>query len=59
LLVSPDSVRALASGLATLAADPERRRAMGEAAAHRARQSFGVDRMVEATINVYREVLMA
>ncbi|MDR7555342.1 MAG: glycosyltransferase family 4 protein [Armatimonadota bacterium] len=59
MLVPPDSVPALADALAGLAADPMRRRAMGEAAVWRARQRFSLDRMVEATIEVYREALGA
>jgi glycosyltransferase involved in cell wall biosynthesis len=57
LLVPPDDPEALARALRSLASEAERRRAMGEAAARRARERFGLQRMIEATVAVYREAM--
>lgn len=54
LLVPPNDPRALADAAASLLADPERRRRMGEAGRERARREFSVGRMVAATAAVYR-----
>ena len=56
LLVPPDDAHALSQALLDLAADPERRAALGEAGRVRVREVFGLDRMVEETLTVYREV---
>jgi glycosyltransferase involved in cell wall biosynthesis len=53
LLVPPSDVQAFAAGLTALAADPERREAMGRAGRERVRSGFGIDRMVQATLDVY------
>ena len=45
LLVPPESATALADALITLLADPERRRAMGEAARARVAERFSIDRI--------------
>ncbi len=57
LLVSAGDVSELARGFATLARDGERRRELGEAGQERVRSHFGIERMVEETLAVYREVL--
>jgi glycosyltransferase involved in cell wall biosynthesis len=57
LLVPPSDPAAFAAGLARLAADPALRARLGEAGERRVRTFFGLDAMVEATLEVYREVL--
>jgi glycosyltransferase involved in cell wall biosynthesis len=54
LLVSVDDQAGLISAMATLLADPERRRQMGEAGRERVEKHFSVGRMVAATADVYR-----
>jgi len=54
LLVPPSDVPALATALSALAADGERRRSLGRAGRERVRKFFGLDRMVDATLDVYR-----
>jgi glycosyltransferase involved in cell wall biosynthesis len=56
VLVGSGDARALAEGLLALAADPERRAALGRAGRVRVRELFGLDRMVEQTLEVYREL---
>jgi glycosyltransferase involved in cell wall biosynthesis len=56
VLVPPGSAAALADTLVVLAEEPRRRRELGEAGRRRARETFPFDRMVEATIEVYRQV---
>jgi glycosyltransferase involved in cell wall biosynthesis len=56
VLVPPRSVEAMRGAIVELANDPNRRLAMGEAGARRARESFGLDRMAVATRAVYGEV---
>lgn len=46
LLVPPGDPDALAEAVAGLLGDPERRRAVGEAASRRAREQFGLDRVL-------------
>lgn len=53
LFVAPDDEAALADALTTLAADPDRRRTLGDAAATRARR-YTVEAMAEATLALYR-----
>lgn len=55
-LVPPRDPEALAEAMAALAADAGLRRRLGEGAARRAREVFGLDRMVDATVAVYGEV---
>jgi glycosyltransferase involved in cell wall biosynthesis len=56
LLVPVDDADALAAALARLADDAELRRRLGAAGAPRVRERFGLERMVEETLSVYREV---
>ena len=56
-LVPPRSPAALAQAILELAGDGELRRRLGDGAARRARDTFGLDRMVERTIDVYQEAL--
>lgn len=55
--VPGNDVDALADALATLATDSAGRAAMGRDARQRWEQAFGVDRMADATWQVYREAL--
>lgn len=57
LLVVPDSVDELAHAIASLADDANLRRSLGAGAARRAREAFGLDRMIDETVAVYRRVL--
>jgi glycosyltransferase involved in cell wall biosynthesis len=57
VLVPPADPMALAAAIRDLLSHPERARSMGDAARHRVRTEFSVDRMVEGNISVYREVL--
>lgn len=54
LLVPPEEPAALADAIASLLADPERRRRMGEAGRRRVLKEFGVEAMVDGTAEVYR-----
>lgn len=54
LLVPRDDPRALADAIATLLADPARRRRMGAAGRRRVAERFPLVRMVEETAEVYR-----
>lgn len=56
-LVPPGDTRALAERLETLARDPERRRAMGEAGRERVLRRYAVERLVEDVDALYRELL--
>ena len=57
-LVKPNDPDALASAIEiALAAKPEQRATMAQAAMRNARQNFGLERMCEGTLAVYREVL--
>jgi glycosyltransferase involved in cell wall biosynthesis len=55
-LVPPGDPVALARAMQDLAGDPERRVRWGRAGAARVRERFGLERMVEETLAVYREV---
>ena len=57
LLVPPEDPRHLADAILELLDYPERARAMGRAARHRAEQRFSLERMVEETDRVYQELL--
>lgn len=56
-LVPPDDVPALTAGMLELAADPARREAMGQAGRARVAEVFGLDRMVDETLAIYRELV--
>lgn len=56
LLVPPREEEPLARAMARLAADPALRERLGERGEERVRAHFGLDRMIDATIDVYREV---
>ncbi len=55
-LVPPDDVPALATGMLELAADPDLRQRWGAAGEARVAEVFGLDRMVDETLAVYRDV---
>jgi glycosyltransferase involved in cell wall biosynthesis len=55
-LVPAGDPEALADALATLAANPERARAMGRAGSERLRRRFSVEKMVGDTELLYREL---
>lgn len=57
VLVPPDDVPALRDAMVALAGDPQRRAAMAMAGRERVRSNFGLDRMVDGTIEIYSEVL--
>lgn len=56
LLVEPGDAGALASALAGLLEDADRARRYGRAARRRAEQRFDIDRQVERTLELWREV---
>ncbi len=57
LLVPVHDATGLAGAIAMLAADPARRRAMGDAARRRAEAEFDDRRVIAETLDVYRELL--
>jgi glycosyltransferase involved in cell wall biosynthesis len=57
LLVPPGDVAALAATLVGLAADPDRRAALGAAAASRLRERFGPGRLLDDVQGLYDELL--
>jgi glycosyltransferase involved in cell wall biosynthesis len=57
VLVAPGEVAPLAEGMLALARDPARRAALGRAGRARVRAEFGLERMVEETLAVYRSLL--
>jgi glycosyltransferase involved in cell wall biosynthesis len=59
LLVPPRDSAALAARINELLDDPLRARAIGQAAREKVRAEFPVDRMIEQTANLYRDVLGA
>lgn len=59
LLVPPRDVAALTGGFLRLAGDADLRGRFGDAAASSVRERFALDRMVDETLEVYREVLAA
>lgn len=57
VLVPPRDVEAIARAIVRLADDPELGAKLGAAGAARVRELFGLERMIDATLDVYREVL--
>ena len=57
LLVPPGDAGRLADALLSLAADPARRAAMGDAGAAHVRTRFSTEAMTDATLRVYRDLL--
>ena len=56
-LVPPAEVEPLAQAMLELADDPRERKRLGSAGHRRVLEHFGLDRMIDATLAVYREVL--
>lgn len=56
LLVEPGDHKALAAAIVTLLKDPQLRKQYGNAGRARVAEHFGVDRLVEGTLDVYRRV---
>ena len=56
LLVEPGDHKALAAAIVKVLKNPELRKEFGEAGRKRVAEHFGVDRLVEGTIDVYRRV---
>jgi glycosyltransferase involved in cell wall biosynthesis len=57
LLVGPGSVPELTRALVGLARDDDLRRRLGDAGSRRAQRMFSLTRMVDATIDVYSQVV--
>jgi glycosyltransferase involved in cell wall biosynthesis len=55
-VVPPEDAAALAAALDELAAQPDRRLAMGLSAAERCSSMYGIERMVDALLGVYRRI---
>ena len=56
LLVEPADAKALAAAIVRLLKDAELRKQFGEAGRARVTEHFGVDRLVEGTLDVYRKI---
>ena len=59
VLVPPDDVAALVDGMLDLARDPEQRATLGARGNSRVIERFGIDRMVDETLEIYRRVVSA
>ncbi|GAB1594495.1 glycosyltransferase family 4 protein [Lysobacter claricitrinus] len=59
MLVSEESVEAIAATIRQLAADEDARRLMGQRARQRAEDLFGIERMVDAYIECYQAAISA
>ncbi len=57
LVVAPGDAQALATAINTLLHDPERRRKLGDNGRRRVTEQFHLERMVDRTVELYREVL--
>ena len=57
LLVDSANPKALANAIVKLLKNPDVRKRYGEAGKKRVAEQFGVDRLVEATLDVYRRVV--
>jgi len=55
-VVPPRDVTALRDAIARLLADPDLQTSMGDAAAKRVRSDFTVERMIDDTLALYRDV---
>jgi len=55
LLVEPADAKALAAAIARLLKDADLRKQFGEAGRARVAEHFGVDRLVEGTLEAYRK----
>lgn len=55
-LVPPADVEALAAGIVALGGDAPERKRLGRAGAERVTSAFGLDRMVDQTLAIYREL---
>ena len=58
LLVPAGDVEELARGIQTLASDADLRARLGRAGRARVREHFGLERMIEETLEVYRGVAL-
>ena len=56
-VVPPRNTEALRDAIARLLGDPELQRSMGEAAARRVHAAFTVERMIDETLALYRDVM--
>ena len=56
-VVPPRDARALREALGRLLGNPELRKSMGEAAAKRMRSAFTLERMIDDTLSLYRDVV--
>jgi glycosyltransferase involved in cell wall biosynthesis len=59
VLVEPDDVAALVGALCSLAATGELRQQLGQCAHAHARRYFGIERQVEATLDLWRSLTQA
>jgi rhamnosyl/mannosyltransferase len=59
LTVPPADPQALAAAINRLLDDPNLRQKFGQAGARRAREEFGLDSMLERTLQLYRNVTTA
>ncbi len=57
VLIEPRDPSAVANAMLELARTPDRRLELGRAGRRRVLEKFGLDRMVDETLEVYREVL--
>jgi glycosyltransferase involved in cell wall biosynthesis len=57
MLVPPDDPERLAEAIGGLLAEPDQAKAMGEAGHVRLVHDFGVERMVDQTLEVYEQVI--
>jgi glycosyltransferase involved in cell wall biosynthesis len=56
LLVEPADAKALAAAIVRLLKDADLRKQLGEAGRERVAEHFGVDRLVEGTLESYRRI---
>jgi glycosyltransferase involved in cell wall biosynthesis len=59
LLVQPGSAEQIADAIASLAADPERRRLLGEAGRRRVEQNYTMERHAHLVAQVYDATMLA